>query len=208
MTFHALGRLILTQSNMTTRLSAFVEAPIQRQQWLSNWLSEQICHDDDFLKLFIKLLYQPVNVFDFKDQQSYQHYFTNNRYQSLAGYRVVNYQELLIANWLYLNEIKHQYQVDYLTNEKHTEDTKKGQGYRACFYLNEIDIFLEHFMIDRQGNTPIYLDNKTYLNEIQRIKTLHQAHKTTLVETYHYDWLEGQLDDKLSVITNKQRRNA
>jgi len=205
MTFHALGRLILSQCNMTTRLSAFVESPIKRQQWLRNWLIEEIKQDSDFLKLFVKLLYQPVNVFDFSNQQAYQSYLTKNRYHSLAGYRVASYQELLIANWLSINGIKHQYQVNYPINESHKKTLKKGEGYRACFYLNEADIYLEHIMIDRQGNTPINLDKSLYLNEVQRIEALHKAHKTNLVNTYHYDWLEGKLEQKLSSIIKRNK---
>jgi len=217
MTFHALGRLILTQSGMTTRLSSFVESPIKRQQWLSNWLSEQICQDDDFLHLFVKLLYQPVNVFDFTNQRSYQHYLSGNiakrRYQSLAGYRVTGYEELLIANWLYINGIKHHYQYQYkfqsddLPNEQKRKNptikVKKGHRYQARFYLSEADIYLEHIMIDRQGNTPFNLDKSHYLNEIQCIEGLHKAHKTQLVKTYHYDWLEGQLEHKLLTIMKR-----
>lgn len=38
MTFHALGRQVLQKANIPTSLSAFVNNPLKREIWLSNWL--------------------------------------------------------------------------------------------------------------------------------------------------------------------------
>ncbi|MCP4322454.1 MAG: hypothetical protein GY787_11525 [Alteromonadales bacterium] len=53
-------------------------------------------------------------------------------------------------------------------------------------------------MLDRQGNKAKFVDGTQYNNEAQQIKSLHDKHQTILVEIYHYDWLEGQLEHRLS----------
>lgn len=199
MTFHSLGRLILTQCDMPIRLSDLVDSSI-KQQWLSNWLAEQICYDRDFLNLFVKLLYQPVNVFDFRGKQAYQDYLTSNQYHSLSGYHVASYQELLIANWLYLHGIKHQYNGGNNTRYKTVDKLNKGKVHQASFYLNDANMYIEYFIIDRHGNTPIFLDRAQYYNEMQVIKSLYKEDKN-LIEIYHYDWLAGHLEQKLCAAT-------
>ncbi|MCP4322453.1 MAG: hypothetical protein GY787_11515 [Alteromonadales bacterium] len=141
MTFHSLGRLILTRCNKSIRLSGFVDASI-KQQWMSNWLTEKICHDRSFLNLFVKLISQPANVFDYNNKQSYLD-SQNTRYQSLAGYHVASYQELLIANWLCINGVKHQYKSAYKNEVKLIGISNKKKTYQANFYLNDVDVYLE-----------------------------------------------------------------
>ena len=70
--------------------------------------------------------------------------------------------------------------------------------YNPDFYLSKYNIYLEHFDIDRQGNTRADINKKRYNKQIAFKRDLHKNNGTTLLETFHYNWLEGKLEQRLS----------
>jgi len=192
-TFHALGRQILKQTGENLKISVFSEDPLALQKWISDWLIEQIKKDKEFMKVFINLSYTPVNFFDFKSKEEYDSYVRDNEFRTLQGEKVKGYQELLIANWFYLNCVKYEYEPAYVSKRR----IEVGFDYRPDFYLPEYEIYLEHFGIDRRGNTRVDIDSTTYNEQIEQKRLLHAEHETVLIETYHYDWLENNLENRL-----------
>ena len=70
--------------------------------------------------------------------------------------------------------------------------------YKPDFYIPHYDIYLEHFGIDRQGNTRADIDKKHYNEQIAFKRKLHKQNGTTLLETFHYNWVEGKLEQTLA----------
>ena len=57
---------------------------------------------------------------------------------------------------------------------------------------------MEHFGVDREGNTRKDIDKIAYNQSINAKRNLHVECNTKLLETYHYDWIEGNLEKRLS----------
>jgi DNA helicase-4 len=192
-TFHALGREILFKAKQSVKISVFSEKPETLEKWISEWFVTKMQSDDKFMEKFIKLSYQPINPFDFKSKEEYDNYIRDNDYLTLQGEYVRGYQELLIANWLYLNCIEYEYEPSYISKQR----IEIGFDYRPDFFLTDYDIYLEHFGIDRAGNTRVDIDKDKYNYEIQQKRDLHNSFNTKLIETYHYNWTEGNLESTL-----------
>jgi DNA helicase-4 len=192
-TFHALGMKILRESNIPTYLSEFSEDPIKLLIWVTQWLIDYIKCSPETLKNFIHLSYQPVNPFEFRSKEEYDAYIRDNEYRTLQGERVKGYQELLIANWLFLNGIEYEYEAPYISKRR----IEIGFDYRPDFHIKNSSIYIEHFGIDRSANTRPDIDRQKYNVEMQKKRLLHEEYGTTLFETYHYDWIEGALEDRL-----------
>ncbi len=102
---------------------------------------------------------------------------------------VKSHQELVIANFLTLNGIKYLYEEPY----KHKTWTIEKRQYKPDFYLPDFDVYIEHFGIDRDGDTAPYINKKEYLDGIEWKKQKHQEYETTLVQTFSYEFTENNL---------------
>lgn len=200
-TFHALGRKILRDCNVSTYMSDFVEDALKLKIWLSDWIKSYITSDPSFLFRFIELSYQPVNPFSFFNKHEYDVYVRDNEYRTLQGERVKGYQELLIANWLFINSVPYEYEEPYVSKRR----VEIGFDYRPDFHLKGTNIYIEHFGVDRKGNTRPDIDAQQYNESMKSKRELHKELGTTLLETYHYNWAEGGLYNRLEklMIENK-----
>lgn len=113
--------------------------------------------------------------------------------RSLQQELLKSFEEVVIADFLFVNGIKYQYECPY---EVETANADKSQ-YQPDFYLPEYDIYIEHFGIDRYGKTPSFVDQLTYTQGIEWKRNLHRQHNTILIETYSYEMKEGTLTDLL-----------
>ncbi|MDO6536259.1 UvrD-helicase domain-containing protein [Alteromonas stellipolaris] len=192
-TFHGLGRQILLNANIIPTMSRFVEDKTALEVWATQWFEEKLKQSDHSLKMFVRLLYPPINPFSFETMEEYENYVRDNEYRTLNGEKVRGYQELLIANWLYLNCVEYEYEPSYVTKRR----LSVGFDYRPDFYLTDADIYLEHFGIDRQGNTRPNIDSLRYQEEMTAKRALHKEQNTRLIETFHYQWVEHNLERAL-----------
>ena len=98
---------------------------------------------------------------------------------TLAGERVRSVEELMIANFLYLNGVKYEYEKLYPYSDF---------VYHPDFYLTDYDIWLEHFGVDENGDAKWLndFDSKKYVKEMDSKRRVHEAQGTTLLETYSY----------------------
>ena len=113
---------------------------------------------------------------------------------SIYGERMKSQEEVMIANFLFLNGVKYEYERPY----PHTTEFT----YRPDFYLPDYDIYLEHFGIDKDGKCA-WLPNieaQKYVQTIERKRQIHQENNTKLLETYSYYQRDGILLDKLKEI--------
>lgn len=199
-TFHSAGKRIINyhEANSVSRLATddkvytkFVETQIQ--ELLKNEES-----GEDFKQFATKYLYPKPNDLEFKSQGEYLHYVKDNGLRALSGDLVKSFEELSIANFLYSNGIKFEYEKVYPFSS-----TEPGRGsYQPDFYLSDFDIYLEHFGIDKEGNTRKGIDAEKYREEMQWKRNFHSQNNTVLWETFSHqaktpDSLINVLDKKI-----------
>jgi DNA helicase-4 len=192
-TYHALGRKILTESNISTSLSKLAEDDIALKIWVTQWLYSYMKSAPEKLQKIINLTYQPINPFDFKTKKEYDAYVRDTEYRTLQGEKVKSYQELLIANWFFLNCVDYDYEAPYVSKLR----VEVGFDYKPDFHLKDSNIYIEHFGIDREGNTRAGIIKEEYNKIITQKRALHKEYETVLLETFHYDWVEGKLEERL-----------
>jgi DNA helicase-4 len=109
--------------------------------------------------------------------------------------KVKSVQEVMIANYLFLNGIEYSYERQYPID---TSNQYRRQ-YKPDFYLDDYDIYLEHFGISVNNRLPwlTEIEEKKYLEGMEWKRKLHKENKTTLIETYSYYVNDGQLFDIL-----------
>lgn len=115
------------------------------------------------------------------------------------GERVKSIEELLIANFLFVNGINYEYEKPY----PHDTKSINYSQYKPDFYLTDFDIYLEHFAIGKDGRTPSFfspIESQRYLDGIKWKREIHETFNTKLIETYSYYQFEGVLIDKLKKI--------
>lgn len=117
--------------------------------------------------------------------------------QTLKGETLRSFEEIEIANFLYVNNIEYVYEKDYELNTASRDYTQ----YRPDFYLPKYKIYIEHFgLTDRSGNVPHWFSSKRgrsakveYNESIKWKRETHRRNKTILVETFSYEKKEGKL---------------
>lgn len=137
-------------------------------------------------------------------------------------------QECYIANFLFLNRINYSYESVYfpqdLERETLVEFDLSKKKYRPDFtiYLNGYDessikhcdnpednvIFLEHYGIDKDGNTPKFFQSpnkdisaRDYYIELMEWKDkVHEAFGTRLIKTYSHQFQDKTIDNHLKKI--------
>ena len=118
---------------------------------------------------------------------------------TFAGECVKSFEELEIANWLYLNGIAYEYEKKY--DKPVPEDVGKVyRVYKPDFYLPAYDIWIEHFGVGKDGNPPPFFSSAEkieYLEGMRWKRNLHKNNGTVLVESYSWWHSEGKLTDKL-----------
>src|SRR6266403_1584238 len=99
----------------------------------------------------------------------------------------------MIANFLYMNGVRYKYESPY----KFQTADKDYKQYKPDFYLPDYDIYIEHFGIDRNGHTHFTeneFQNQTnttkYRQAMEWKRGLHKQNKTTLIETFSYEFTE------------------
>ena len=98
----------------------------------------------------------------------------------------------LIANHLFMLGVTYQYEADY---EHETRTPDYGQ-YKPDFYLPDCGIYLEHWGIDRDGNTAPSVDKKKYHEGMEWKRGVHEKYGTrldrdVLLRTYRRPFADG-----------------
>ena len=131
---------------------------------------------------------------EFRSLGEYWDYIRNHEIRSLQGELVKSYEECVIANFLYLNGVCYEYEHPY---EHDTATARKGQ-YRPDFFLSDAGIYVEHFALSENGDTPPFIDRAKYTASRKWKLELHAKYSTTLIETFSYEQAAGQLTERLA----------
>ncbi|WP_188006853.1 DNA helicase [Sporosarcina sp. ANT_H38] len=118
--------------------------------------------------------------------------------RTLKMEQVRSIEEVMIANFLFLNGIEYEYERPY----PFTSPNKYKKQYRPDFYLPEYDLYLEHFGITEDERVPWLtpIEAKKYIESMKWKREWHKVNGTTLLETYSYFNRSGMLVEKLGDI--------
>ncbi|WP_160848606.1 UvrD-helicase domain-containing protein [Pontibacillus yanchengensis] len=115
--------------------------------------------------------------------------------RTLSGEKVKSLEEVMIANFLFLNGVNYQYEEAYKYS---TSDAYRRQ-YKPDFYLPDYDIYIEHFGINKDNQVPWLNEfyEKEYLEGMEWKRQVHAQNRTNLIETYSYLTNDGVLLETL-----------
>ena len=205
-TFHKLGMdIIASVENARPSISPLAEDGALLRKHVEQWFEKEMRNNSSYkqfvLNYFKDYLYPAVNPFDFKTKGEYFEYIRANEIWTFKGEKVKSLGECLIANHLFSLGVEYQYEVDY----EHETRGLNFRQYKPDFYLPKHGIYIDHFGIDRNGNTAPFVDRERYLRDMEWKRELHKKHKTRLIETYHYKLTEGILKQTLGQKLKKLR---
>ena len=116
---------------------------------------------------------------------------------TMNGEKVRSFEEVLIANYLFLNGVEYQYEMKY---PKEYEDDKQHRAYHPDFYLPDFDIYLEHYAVDEKGSAPSYFslaDQAKYVSSMKWKRELHKKHENKYIESFSWWNTQGKLLENL-----------
>ena len=206
-TFHALGNSILREvEGQAPALAAHAGDEAQFRNLLRDILLNEVAKLPglaDVLRVWFGELYCPYrSEWDFKTRDEYYRYIEDHELRSFKGHRVRSFEELQIANWLFLNGIDYEYEPDY----EHELPGNDRTAYTPDFRLTGSGVYIEHFGVRRTTGpdgrerltTAPYVDRKQYLEDMDWKRRVHHEHGTVLIETYSYERVEGCLTESLA----------
>ncbi len=196
-TFHSLGmRLIAdTEEKKPSPCKWAIESKDKRLE-ISRIISD-LSTDPAFLKQIARfwgsldMPYRPI--WEFQTEDEYRKYLLEVEPRTLKGELTASYEECEIANWLALHGICYQYEIPY----RHTTATVEFRQYTPDFYLPDHDIYIEHWGINRNGETARFMNNDKYRAKMDWARSLHKTQGTRLLETFSWERSEGVLLSEL-----------
>ncbi|ABV87612.1 UvrD-helicase domain-containing protein [Shewanella pealeana] len=203
-TFHALGKEIIQYYlNRSTQVSVLASDDKRLTQFVDLQIDDIVADPqmaDPVADYFGRYLYPQVNELDFNSQGQYRAYLKNNEIRALSGDLVKSFQELTICNYLYTHGIEFEYEPKYRSQES-LEITEPGKSvYQPDFYIPVLDAYLEHFGLDKQGNTRPDIDKAAYQQSREWKISLHKRHNTCLLQTFSWQAEKGGLEQALEAL--------
>lgn len=219
-TFHKLGLDIVGEStNRKPRVSKLQEDPAEFYKLINTIIDDLIQEDSTYsskiVNYFITHLIPYKDEFDYQQQGDYFSDLKENdvssikskvefkakreRRISLKQEQLKSFEEVVIADFLFVNNINYIYEHPY---EVDTESADKAQ-YQPDFYLPDYGIYIEHFGIGKNNKTAPFVDEVKYKESMEWKRALHRENETKLIETYSYEMREGTLTESLSIKLEK-----
>ena len=134
-----------------------------------------------------------VNLYTLKSkcEKKFLNKVESQSLDTIKGEKVKSVEELIIANFLYINGVNYEYEKQYPFS---------NYVYNPDFYLSDYDVYLEHFGVDENNKAKwLTLDNeKKYVEEMFLKRETHLKNKTKLIETFSFYNRDNILLDKLS----------
>ena len=198
-TFHKLGLDIITHFQQTRPVIAtgefldYIISDYFKKEILN--FPEQIKHILEFMSGY---LYIPEDISDFDNLGEYIDNFRNIDYETIKGKylkstqkeeskyseKVHRLDDLMIANFLFLNHIEYKYDFLYPYEAENTFKRK----IKSNFFLPAYNLYLEHFSTDEKGRSKFLTkyEEQKYLAEISLKRNLYTVHNSKWIETYTY----------------------
>jgi len=162
-TFHKLGLSIIAKvEGAKPNISLFAEDEKAKSKWVQACFEQLITTHDQYrhlvLEYFSQYYYVEKSHFEFESLGDYYQYLTDNDIRTLKGEQVKSFAELYIANWLFKHGVEYQYEAKYAIDVK----TVERKQYQPDFFLPELNIYIEYYGIDENGDTAPYIDREDY----------------------------------------------
>ena len=203
-TFHKYGLGILTQ--VEKKQPDIVD---DINEYLDRYLSEVIFKDEhksrDFLTL-IGLMMLPITSEDSNVGQKIQLENLHNLKtlkelahgsdkRTLKNEHVKSGEEVYLANRFYLDGIDYEYEAPY----KYDEQDNYRKKYRPDFYIKDVDVYWEHFGINKNNRAPQYdkVHEKEYIEGMKWKRNLHSQNQTKLAETFSWQFTDNSIDESI-----------
>lgn len=204
-TFHAMGLEIVGQTS-GKKPSVCKEAtdPAAKASLIEELIGTSV-KDQAFRSALISFHGSPRRPWkpewQFKSLAEYNQYLDEVELRTLKGDLVKSYEECEIANFLYSNGIKYEYERRYEIDVA----TPERRQYQPDFYLTDYKIYIEHWGVDRNGRAAPFMNPNEYDRKMKWARNLHEEQKTKLVETYSW---ERQFDVLLTELETKLRAHG
>ena len=187
-TFHALGnRIVGTVEPKVLTLSRLALDQQHFSRFLDSVIGELKTDKETWKKarsFVLGHLKAYRAEYEFATLEEYEAYTSTVELRALSGDLVKSFAELDIANFLFYNGVRFEYEKRY---------PRVSTRYQPDFYLPDYDIWLEHFGIDQDGRTAPYIDQEKYHKGMEWKRGIHAQNKTKLLETY--SWQKSQAID-------------
>lgn len=199
-TFHSFGLGLLGKATGSKpRVAPWVGTDAQATKKTLEIVDRLKESDSDFKKKWdlYRLVFAsaPLNP-DGAAKDAYDRMTGRVGYGTLDGKVVKSFGERMIADWLFLNNVNYEYEREYV--EKLS--TADYSQYHPDFFYPQIDVWHEHWALDRNGNPPS--EFKNYLEQKRWKIETHRSFGTTLIESTFDSIVNGNglavLEDELS----------
>ncbi|MBM9458770.1 UvrD-helicase domain-containing protein [Nocardioides sp. zg-536] len=179
-TFHAFGlNVIGTATGRKPRLAPWIDGG-QDVAMVSRIVDELRDRSPEFRfkwdmyrLLFARMAEDPAGG----EPDAYDYATRATGFRTFNGETVKSQGERMIADFLFLNGVKYEYERPY---DHDVADTEHSQ-YRPDFYYPDVDVWHEHWALDRNGEPPPEFDG--YAAGMTWKKSLHDRFGTALIET-------------------------
>ena len=188
-TFHSVGYSILRQSE--TEQKRVVEGGFM-YNIINNYLKTKIIKDSTIVNKLILFFASYISApCEINNTNEYLKFLANSDFstlksnlkQTLRNENLRSAEEVMIANFLYMNQIEYEYEPIY---QYRVLDSRKPYTPDFIIKQGEKTTYIEHFGITEEGQNSRYTQEelekyKTFVNN--KIK-LHRKHKTDLIYTF------------------------
>jgi DNA helicase-4 len=200
-TFHSLGRGL---AKLSPKFRSDVADNTEQHKLIADSVRQLSSEDRGFALLLLDFAVdfrsRELERSKFPNVDKYYEYLRNQKYITLTGKEVGSTAERDIANFLFVNNVKFGYEIPVSWVDKDTD----FRQYRPDFYMFEYGIWLEHWAIDRKGNVPPWFSSSpggdasaNYRRGMEWKRGQFKKHGHRLLETFHYQWVEGSLAEQL-----------
>lgn len=193
-TFHSVGLSIIAQvEGKKPSLSILAENEKIKLNWIEacikKLINEEIQYRELMLEYFSKFYYVERSGFDFTSLGDTYQYFNDNNIRTFKGEKVHNFGVLFIANELFSHGIEYQYKANYA----YDVITSEYKRYKPDFFLPELDMYIDYYEIDNQGNLASYIDKIALDKSIKHKRDTHRTFATQCLELTYAQHQNGKL---------------
>jgi DNA helicase-4 len=179
-TFHAFGRSVLGKTfQASPKVAPWVEQERDLEEiWNIVEELKQASEDFKYKWDLYRLIFTPETLkISGIEPDGYESESKLRGFKTFDGKIVRSHGERMIANWLYLHDVKYEYERDYKVK---TSDEFHRQ-YMPDFYYPLIDTWHEHWALDINGNPPKEFSG--YRDAMEWKRSIHKRNNTDLIES-------------------------
>ena len=197
-TFHALGNEIVAKHlGYKKKVTPFSDQESKFTKFINDVIEQLIQNDHNYKALLVNYFSSmgtpAKSELDFDNIEDYHEFLSSCRLITLKGEWVKSVGELRLANYLALQGVEYQYEADYCYSTK----SVSRRQYQPDFYLPQSGIYIEYLGLDENQQTAPFVDQKSYLEDLNWKRELHKSKDTKMIELYSYQLKNGCLQREL-----------